>query len=387
MTTNEKRRELIKQIEADRGSKVITYFISDRRNANAQIGDDAVRPMYDHLRAIAHSDKIDMFLYSTGGQIEVPWRLVTMIREFSDEFNVLIPYKAMSAATLIALGADNIIMGRKGELGPIDPQVSFSRDQGGGTLVQENMSVEDIMSFIDFIRDKAGFKDETALASLMSGLTDKLSPWQLGSINRIHAHIREIAEKLLNARKTDPFDTTKIKLIIETLTERTYQHGHAIGRKEAKEIGLEISEPDEDLENLMWSLFEEYEELCQLKSPIDLNTFIPDDVDNRIEKLTIAAIESIDCAHHHVCELYMEKKRNMPAQMPINISLNLQVPQNVLQQLPQATQQLLQSLLQQAQLAVQQIVGEELKKQAPIARIDGRLQDGAWQAIDVWPQN
>ncbi len=387
MTTHENRCELIKQIEADRGSKVVTYFLSDRNGANAQIGADAVRPMYEHLRAISRSDKIDLFLYSTGGLIEVPWRLVTMIREFTDEFNVLIPYKAMSAATLIALGADNIIMGKKGELGPIDPQVSFSRDQGGGTQVQENMSVEDIMSFIDFIRDKAGFKDESALASLMSGLTDKLSPWQLGSINRIHAHIRVVAEKLLSARRTDPFDTTKIKLIIETLTERTYQHGHAIGRKEAKEIGLQISETDEDIENLMWSLFEHYEELCQLKSPIDPNTFIPEDVENKVEGLTLAAIESIDCAHHYVCELYMEKKRNMPGQMAINVILNLQLPQNFQQQLPQATQQILQGLLQQAQLEVQRIVGEELKKQAPIVGINGRVQDGAWQAVDVWPQN
>ncbi len=387
MTTHENRCELIKQIEADRGSRVITYFLSDRSGANAQIGPDAVRPMYDHLRAIARSDKIDLFLYSTGGQIEVPWRLVTMIREFTDEFNVLIPYKAMSAATLIALGADNIIMGKKGELGPIDPQVSFSRDKGGGTLVQENISVEDIMSFIDFIRNKVGFKDETALASLMSGLTDKLTPWALGSINRIHTHIREVAEKLLSARESNPFDAPKIKSIIEKLTEKTYQHGHAIGRKEAKDIGLGISDTDEALENLMWSLFEDYEELCQLKSPIDSNTFIPDDVENRVEELTIAAIESIDCAHHFVGNLYMEKKRNMPAQMPITISLSLQVPQNVIQQLPQAAQQLLQGLIQQAQLEVQRLVGEELKKQVPIAGIDGRLQDSAWQAVDAWPQN
>lgn len=239
------------------------------------------------------------------------------------------------------------------------------------------------MSFIDFIRDKAGFKDESALASLMSGLTDKLLPWQLGSINRIHAHIREVAEKLLSVRKLDPFDTTKIKLIIETLTERTFQHGHAIGRKEAKEIGLQISEADEDIENLMWLLFEDYEELCQIKSPIDANTFIPDDVENKVEELTLAAIESIDFSHHYVCELYMEKKRNMPGQMAINVTLNLQLPQNFNQQLPQAAQQILQGLLQQAQLEVQRIVGEELKKQAPIVGINGRLQDGAWQTVDV----
>jgi hypothetical protein len=36
-----------------------------------------------------------------------------MIREFCDEFNVLIPYKAHSAATLLSLGADTIIRVRR----------------------------------------------------------------------------------------------------------------------------------------------------------------------------------------------------------------------------------------------------------------------------------
>lgn len=104
-------RDLIERIEEVRESKVIVYFTGDRVPFPARIAEDAVRPLYDHLLGLGSSkvERIDLFLYSRGGDISVPWRIVSMIREFCDEFNVLIPYKAQSAATLLSLGADNIV--------------------------------------------------------------------------------------------------------------------------------------------------------------------------------------------------------------------------------------------------------------------------------------
>ena len=124
-----RRHELIRQIEEIRSTKVVTYFLSDRRGATAQISDDAVRPMYDHLRAIGEGTKIDLFLYSLGGSMDAPWRIVSMIREFATRFAVLVPYKAMSAATLIAIGADEIVMGLKGELGRLIRSFNFAEPQ------------------------------------------------------------------------------------------------------------------------------------------------------------------------------------------------------------------------------------------------------------------
>jgi len=39
----------------------------------------------------------------------------------------LVPFRANSSATLLALGADTIILGQQGELGPIDPSMTLSR--------------------------------------------------------------------------------------------------------------------------------------------------------------------------------------------------------------------------------------------------------------------
>ena len=66
---------------------------------------------------------IDFYLYSLGGNLDTPWPIISVLREYCESLNVLIPYKAFSATTLTALGADRIVMSRKGELGPIDPQM------------------------------------------------------------------------------------------------------------------------------------------------------------------------------------------------------------------------------------------------------------------------
>jgi hypothetical protein len=131
------RVEVIRQIEANRGSKLFTYICNDRPGLSANIGEDAVRPMFDHVRRIGKVPKLDLYLYSRGGAVEVPGRIVSMLREYAEELVVLIPYRAQSAATLIVLGCDAIVMGSKAELGPSDPALSRITPQEGGTAVQE----------------------------------------------------------------------------------------------------------------------------------------------------------------------------------------------------------------------------------------------------------
>jgi ClpP class serine protease len=86
-----------------------------------RMGDDAWRPMIEQLRHLGHVETLDVFIYSRGGAIDVPWRLNNAFRQVADRWNALIPFRANSAATLLSLGADKIILGPQAELGPIDP--------------------------------------------------------------------------------------------------------------------------------------------------------------------------------------------------------------------------------------------------------------------------
>lgn len=92
-----KRIALIREIEENRGSRVITLFYSDRGIAGTLIADDVLRPLYDHLLSIsrnsghkAETERIDLILYTRGGAIETPWKMVTKIRQFTR--NSQLPY-------------------------------------------------------------------------------------------------------------------------------------------------------------------------------------------------------------------------------------------------------------------------------------------------------
>jgi ClpP class serine protease len=134
------RQQLIRQIQENRKSKLITYITGDRQPVGAMIAEDAVRPLYDQLLAVGKIERIDLFLYSRGGDVSVPWRIVSMFREFCREFSVISPYKAHSAATLISLGADEIVMGKKSELSPIDP--TLTKRAIGGKWEEQTQEVQ-----------------------------------------------------------------------------------------------------------------------------------------------------------------------------------------------------------------------------------------------------
>ena len=107
------RQELIEKLQSLRKDRLcIVYVTSTRSGHEVAMADDVVRLMYDHFEAGKEKAKkgIDLFIHSNGGQGTVPWRVVSLIREYTDEFTALVPYKAFSAATLLAMGAQEIIM-------------------------------------------------------------------------------------------------------------------------------------------------------------------------------------------------------------------------------------------------------------------------------------
>ncbi len=373
------RQELIRAIETMRQSHVVTYVVGDRPGTAVQIGEDAVRPMYDHIRTVSRErqSRIDLFLYSRGGGIEVPWRIVSMFREYCSEFCVIVPYKAYSAATLIALGADQIIMGPKGELGPIDPQVSRV-ERGEKTVIREELGIEDVMSYVAFVKERGGLSDQTALSSVMSILADKLTPWKLGQIYRAYSHIRLIARKLIASRREPP-EEQRVNLIIDSLAEKMYYHGHGIGRKEAEDIGLPVVKPDAELDATLWQLLEAYEEMLKLKDPFDPESSMTSQQDEYTEHQVLAAIESADHLHVFGGDMKLRRIRQTPPQLHLNLNLALQLPPNLQPgDIPAAAQELLRKMVEQLQAQIPGLVQAELQRQAPVTKTEAHLCGAAW---------
>jgi len=264
-------KNLIQQIEKLRGSKVITYLTSDRKGpVNARVAMDIIPIISKQLRQIGETEKIDLLLYSAGGDTMAPWRLVSMIREYCHKFSVLVPYKAHSAATMIALGADEIVMSDLSELSPIDPSTAniFNPQDPNNAQAKIPISVEDVMAYFDLAKNKIGIKDEKELTEIFKKFIEanpQIHPLALGNVNRVHNLIRILAIRLLKSHR-EPMSDGETNRIVDFLTEKLYSHQYLIGRKEAQEdLGIKtISYADDHLSDLMTQLFEEYKEEMKL---------------------------------------------------------------------------------------------------------------------------
>ncbi|MCY3985608.1 MAG: serine protease, partial [Candidatus Dadabacteria bacterium] len=118
------RKELYHKIEQDRETKVLSFITSDRKGMETLIAQDCIDPFVDLLEKIGPTDRISLILHTNGGHTLAAWRLVNLIRMFCEDLEVLIPLKALSAGTLISIGADRVIMSKQAVLGPIDPSVN-----------------------------------------------------------------------------------------------------------------------------------------------------------------------------------------------------------------------------------------------------------------------
>lgn len=272
------RLSLIEAIQDLRGSKLIAYITGDRENVSTRVAPDVIRVFHRHLEELGPQPKIDLYLYTRGGDVLTPWRLVNLLREYTEDLAVLIPFRAYSAGTLIALGANEIVMGKMGELGPIDPSVAnaFNPDDPYNPRAKIPVSVEDVSSYLLLAREMAGLRSEPEVGEVFRFLSEKVHPLALGNVHRNYLLIRSLARRLLLLHLNHEQEE-RISDIIDNLTEKLYAHNHMISRREAKnDIGLGVTIPDPGLEKLMWGLWEVYEKDLQLAEPFNPALFLSD---------------------------------------------------------------------------------------------------------------
>ena len=391
----ERRKEIIKKIEEKRGSKVIAYVTSDRPGLSAQIAGDVVSLLHEHILALDDQDrsKLDLFLYSRGGQSDVPWTIVSMFREYSKEgsFSILIPYRAHSAATVIALGADEIVMTKKAELGPID--ITIQRGPYNPTEKDSSqrlpISVEDVTGYFRLL-EKVGCERPDEKMKGFELLTNHVHPLALGYVSRLLEETKLVALRLLSTR-AQPFSEEKNHEIVKRISE-VYSHNHAISRTEAlKYIGLEQVKLAEDVKiaDEMWELYEEYKELFSLEDP-----FKPEEQlisqgreEGEWHDLKLACVESFN--RFDLCQqsIRVRRLRQVPPQVTLNLS-NVNFPAINIENLPsELNQDQLNAILSQAVRAIVQqvlndavqIATQELLKALPQTGFERYILNAGWR--------
>jgi hypothetical protein len=255
------RRKLIAAIETKRKSRLICYLTSDRQNASAIIAKDALPFVFNQLREIGQVPRIDLLVFTSGGDTLAAFGLARLLREFTRWVGVLVPDRCFSAGTLLALGANEIYMTRAGTLSPIDPSVTTQLNPSTdgpmpGTRQLLPVSVESVAGFKSLIEKDWGIRDEEMLTQLFKVLAHRVHPLALGDVYRSRQQIERLAHQLMKKHRRD---RTNVQKVISTLTRGLGSHDYPISRTEARELlGRQIARDDSRLETMVWDLYQDY---------------------------------------------------------------------------------------------------------------------------------
>lgn len=306
-------------LKARKSDALLVYITGDKKppeSFGTQIHPEVIPLFYEHLRLIGKKKKISLLLYSSGGALEAPWALVNLIREYCSEFEVLVPFKALSAGTLICLGADKIVTTPLSLLSPVDPTGNFVVNNQ-----QRSIQVEDVAGFIDFAKTKVGLKNQQVLSEILKSLVSDTPPQILGNINRTHALIRQLVGKLLDTHKTKMTQEQKDN-IGKSLTEKLYSHQHLINRKELVKLGFNdlVEELDSTNEERLLNIFGYFSEKMKLNEVFDPANELGS-LPNHSFTLSRAVIASTSLCHSFNSEYSIERQENVPGKPSIFLNI------------------------------------------------------------------
>ena len=338
------RQAALRKLQEVRGSKVLVHFLSDRRIAqgipitgmNTQLAGESYPFVHEHLRTLGHHEKVDFFLYTSGGHLDSVWAFVRLFRSFGKRFSVLVPMRALSAGTLLCLGADEIVMGEAAQLSPIDPTTANAFNPREKDNKPMPISVEDVTSYLDLARGDekggetrggAGLKSDEHILEVFKGLIGQVHPLALGNVKRVYSQIRVIARKLLELHLSGEDSEERIGRVVSTLTEELFSHTHLICRAEAVDILGEdvVVLPSPEEEAAMWELYEQYAEFFELKHTFNLKDWLGQDQEKELEAVG-GAIESEEMSHLFKAMSKIRQLPELPQGMQMQIAPGQRVP-------------------------------------------------------------
>lgn len=122
------RRKYLASIKTHNGDRnVIAYYSGWQHkpdSRDAQINDKDKQGFMLTIHGMDRSKGLDLILHTPGGELGATESIVDYLYlMFGKDIRVIVPQISMSAGTMIAMAAKQIIMGKHSNLGPIDPQM------------------------------------------------------------------------------------------------------------------------------------------------------------------------------------------------------------------------------------------------------------------------
>jgi len=248
------------------------------------ISGELCRSFRDHKKDMDNKN-IALLIDSPGGCAHCSYKISRLFQTHSKSFMTIIPQYAKSAATLLSLGAKEILMSIDAEFGPLDVQILDIQREEVGSALDAVQSLERLNAFsltaIDQIMQllliRTNKKIDTLLPYVLEYTTNFVRPL-LEKIDTIDftkksRDLKEAEEYAIRLLKPNYHSEDEAKRIARHLVEKYPTHRFPIDKNEAKTIfksncvkSIIISDTTSEIENIFCDLFKFIDELTIIGS-------------------------------------------------------------------------------------------------------------------------
>lgn len=241
------RQELIGKYEDLEGANLIVII--------DQIAPTNMTILEELLVDCDRSKDLHVLLSSPGGDGETAIRMLRSMQTRCRELVILVPDMAKSAATILCLGADRIVMGPGGDLGPIDPQMIFRDETGRDSMY----SAKDIVAAVEEAEQRTTNNPESY--ALFSALLADVNMLMLEQARSALSRSEALMVEALSIGRRDEKSVQELAAKLKSpLIDTPTSHSAVISVNHAQSYGLPAEAADLNSESwqLLWQLWTHY---------------------------------------------------------------------------------------------------------------------------------
>lgn len=233
-------------------------FLSYWNSPDGSICQNDVVGFYEILRGLSRQKRIALFVKSDGGSGQASLRIVHLMRQFTERLSVLVPLNCISAGTMLALGADEILMGPMAYLSAVDTSIRHDLSPVDVDNSRVLVSQDELTRVVNlWRRERARGQDAT---NPYHALYSYVHPLVVGAVDRASSLSIKLCEEIMSYHMPDKKQALHIA---RTLNSAYPSHAYPITLKEARRIGLKVHTLDPELNELLIELNELYSEMGQ----------------------------------------------------------------------------------------------------------------------------
>lgn len=245
-------QHIIREIETGLGGPLLVYW----NNHRGCVCHSDVLAMYELLERLGKHERMHLFIKSDGGNGQAALRIVNLIRQYCDQLVALVPLECASAATMVALGANEIHMGPLAYLTAVDTSLTHDLSPLDRDNNRVSVSLDELNRVVKLWHNH----DENDAGNPYQSLFDHVHPLVIGAVDRAESLSIKICTDLLSYHVENRDQAIEIA---NTLNSRFPSHSFPILIKEASEMGLNVKQLPKELNGQLLQLNEIYSEMGQ----------------------------------------------------------------------------------------------------------------------------